>query len=331
MTDTPPNLPHVAFNHLFIVLDDKTYRAVTGSDYLRVAFPGVEHRSTRTAAGEKWKGTYFYCQDTYLEFFNSGSSPVSGLVEPGGHWLPGAKEGWAGLAFSTSQTGGSAALRKAIQGSLGYEPFHELRGLVAGEKIVPWFYTVKLSDRLELDSFDSWLMEYTPDIFRHKGLAIPPGGQLTTRAYLAQWNAERQPALPNKKDEMPEEVTEKQSARRSSTNEPGATQLLPVAPPVFSRVIEATIHLDAPRAARYAETLALLGFVQGSEGDVTVLEGPDFRLRIAPENRAPAGFRLSSLRLAMARPSVAPMTFVFAPRSRLTLNDDLTAEWRFGL
>lgn len=331
MTNTPPKLPQVAFNHLFIVLDDKTYRAVTGSDYLRVAFPGVEHRSTRTAAGEKWKGTYFYCEDTYLEFFNSGSGPVSGLVEPGGHWLPGAKEGWAGLAFSTSQPGGSAALRKAIQGSLGYEPFHELRGLAAGDKVVPWFHTVKLTDRLELDSFDSWLMEYTPDIFAHKGLSVPADGQLTTRSYLAQWNAARPPAPPNKKDEMPEGVTDKQPMRRSNTNQPGEAQLLPVAPPVFSRVIEATIHLDARRAARYAETLALLGFAQHMDGEVTVLEGPVFRLRIAPENQAPAGFRLSALRLAMSRPSVAPMTFIFAPRSRLTLNDDLTADWSFGL
>jgi len=32
----------------------------------------------------------------------------------------------------------------------------------------------------------------------------------------------------------------------------------------------------------------------------------------------------------MIRPSVAPITFVFAPGSRLILNEDLTADWIFG-
>ena len=56
--------------------------------------------------------------------------------------------------------------------------------------------------------------------------------------------------------------------------------------------------------AAIAWAVALLGFAQHMDGEVTVLEGPVFRLRIAPENQAPAGFRLSALRLAMSRPSV---------------------------
>ena len=54
-------LPPVLFNHLYVVLDEKTYRAVLGSDFLRTAFPGFERRASTTAAGEKWSGAYFYC------------------------------------------------------------------------------------------------------------------------------------------------------------------------------------------------------------------------------------------------------------------------------
>ena len=76
-------LPPVFFNHLYVVLDDKTYRAIMGSDFLQIAFPGKEKRATLTAAGETWSGAYFYCQDNYLEFFGSGSNPVSGSAARG--------------------------------------------------------------------------------------------------------------------------------------------------------------------------------------------------------------------------------------------------------
>jgi hypothetical protein len=105
---------------------------------------------------------------------------------------------------------------------------------------------------------------------------------------------------------------------------------VPPALPVFSHITGATIHLDTARAQRYADVLALLGYAQKADHGDTLLSAHGFELRICPEP-SPSGYRLSSLRLAMSRPSVAPMTFVFAPRSRLVLKDDLTAEWQFGV
>jgi hypothetical protein len=75
----------------------------------------------------------------------------------------------------------------------------------------------------------------------------------------------------------------------------------------------------------------MLGFTLRQTGEALYLSTQDFTLAIQPEETAPRGYRLSSLRLAMARPSVAPMTFIFAPRSKLVLKDDLTAEWFFGI
>src|SRR5690242_19117475 len=119
MSAKADSLPPVYFNHLYLVLDDKTYRAVQGSDFLRSAFPGRERRATLTAAGESWSGAYFYCQDNYLEIFGSGNGPITGSATRGGHWQAGAQQGWAGLAFSTDQIGGAAAVREAVKNKLG--------------------------------------------------------------------------------------------------------------------------------------------------------------------------------------------------------------------
>ena len=368
MTEQPsPSLPPVAFNHLYLVLDDKTYRAIIASDYLRVAFPGVERRSTLTAAGETWSGTYYYCQNSYLEFFGASSSPWTHASGRGGHWEPGAQEGWAGLAFSTPQPGGAGLARQAMRAAFDYTPHCELRQLRTANASINWFHMLRLSERLSLGSFESWLMEYHPDIFAHKGLPLPASGELTTRAYLASWNDARvppkpvdpapesgeepaveaaastvevQPAAeksapgrPSPEEEQPAFAKEQQRSAKNRSSKKGRLEQksLPVPTPVFSDVIGADIHMDAARAERFAEVLTLLGYAKEKAGESLLLSGGGFTLRICREDAAPSGYRLSALRLAMARPSVAPMTFVFAPRSRLVLHEDNTAEWIFGV
>ena len=325
MASEPITLPPVFFNHLYLVLDDKTYHAVQGSDFLRIAFPGTERRATLTAAGETWNGTYFYCQDNYLEFFGSGSGPVAGLAMPGGHWQPGAQEGWAGLAFSCDQRGGADTVRQKLHAMYGYEPFSELRQLQTRDRPVNWFYSVKLAERLGLGSFESWLMEYHPDIFAYKGLPLPASGNLTREDYLSPWNKPR--ALPD----APAPVDRRSPRPKPASNRPEGGEIPgALAAPVFSHITGATIHMDSQRAERYAEILAALGYTRAWDGETISLSAHGFTLSIQPEAGAPEGYRLSSLHLTMARPSVAPMTFVFAPRSKLVLNQDLTAQWFFG-
>jgi hypothetical protein len=296
MTQEKNILPPIFFNHLYVVLDDKTYRAIQASDFLRSAFSGREQRSTVTASGETWSGTYYYCLDNYLEFFGEST---------GKHWLAGAQEGWAGLAFSADQPGGVNAVRKMVETNFDYEPFYELRKLAVGERNINWFHYVRLAEQVGLDSFDSWVMEYHKDIFKIKGIPLPASGELSRRAYLSPWNSNGGGA-----------------ARQEKTR----------SVPVFSRVIGATINMGPAHAALYSRMLQALGYAQKDESGQILLSAHGFTLRICTqsEEAAPPGYRLSSLRLEMIRPSVAPITFVFAPGSRLILNDDLTADWLFG-
>jgi len=296
MSQEKIDLPPIYFNHLYVVLDDRTYRAIQASDFLRSAFPGREQRSTVTAAGETWSGTYFYCQENYLEFFGQST---------GKHWRSGAQEGWAGLAFSSDRTGGVEAVRQLLKEFFGYEPFYELRKLNVGGNPVNWFYYVRLAEQIGLDSFDSWVMEYHPDIFKMKGIPLPTSGELSRRTYLSPWSPE-------------DKASSKRGEQRSA--------------PVFSKVIAATINMGASQAASYSSILQALGYSKKEESGQVLLLAYGFTLtiRLQSEDAAPPGYRLSSLRLEMVRTSVSPITFVFAPGSRLILNEDLTADWLFG-
>jgi hypothetical protein len=352
MTKNHSSLPPVYFNHLYVVLDNKTYRAIQGSDFLQIAFPGKEKRSTLTAAGENWSGTYFYCQDNFLEFFGSGSSPLTGKATHSGHWQTNAQEGWAGLAFSVDQPGGVDLVRNAIHEAFGYDPLFELRQMFTGAQTINWFYNLKLAEKLGLSSFDSWLMEYHPDIFTYKNIPIPHSGLMTRQAYLSSWNKEHAPSKESEPGQSPVDLVQK----AGSLEENGATVIHPPrktesgsrtpartsprsiilqsnfkAPPVFSRIISATYHMDQQPAGRFSDILTMLGFSRDISGKLITLAAHGFTIKILPEESGPSGYRLSALRLAMSRPSVAPMVFVFAPGSRLTLNEDLTADWEFGV
>lgn len=347
MSEKTNLLPPIFFNHLYVVLDDKTYRAIQGSDFLQIAFPGKERRSTLTAVGETWSGTYFYCQDNYLEFFGSGNGPVTGKASRGGHWQSGAQEGWAGLAFSTDRPGGVAAVTRALQKAYQSEPFHELRQMRSGDQATNWFYQVKVAEPLRLGSFDSWVMEYHPDIFAFKNIPLPASGELTREAYLSPWNKDRLPMkesstnpalspdheVPQGEPGSPAARNTISAARTPSRSSPRAAPLRTSSPalPVFSHVIGATLHLNQRLAERFAKTMIILGYTKSVLGDGLALSAHGFTLNILPEMSGPSGYRISALRLAMSRPSVAPMTFVFAPGSKLVLNEDLTADWVFGL
>lgn len=168
----------ITLNHIYLVLFDKTYRAVTSSDFLRTAFPGFERRTTLTAAGETWFGAYYYGLDNYLEFFSDWA----------GHWQPQAAQGWGGLALSCDEPGGVEQVARLIQENLGYTPFRTLRKLQDGTN---WFHYVSLTGKLEKKNFDAWVMEYHPEIFTQRGLVIGEGGKLTNESYLSKWNQPR--------------------------------------------------------------------------------------------------------------------------------------------
>jgi len=277
----------ITLNHIYLVLLDKTYRSVTGSDFLRTAFPGMERRTTLTAAGESWFGTYYYGFDNYLEFFSDWA----------GHWIPQAEEGWGGLAFSSDEPGGVETVQALLRENFGYEPYRTLRQFQDGSN---WFHYVSLAETVGQDSLDAWVMEYHPDIFAQRSLPVGPNGELKTEDYLSAWNQPRKPV-------------------------PGTV----IQQPVFKRIINIDVCLQESAAAKLARILALLGYAHEARGHDHILSAHGTTLCLSSPTDAGC-YTIRSLKLEMTRPSVSPATFVFSPGSRLTLNEDLTADWFFG-
>lgn len=278
---------NITLNHVYLVLLDKTYRAVTSSDFLRTAFPGFERRTTLTAAGETWFGAYYYGVDNYLEFFSDWA----------GHWQPQAAQGWGGLALSCDRPGEVDQVARLIEENLGYTPFRTLRKLQDGTN---WFHYVRLSDRLEQDNFDAWVMAYHPDIFTQRNLLPAEDGRLSTESYLSKWNKPR-----------------KQEAGVITRQ------------PVFNRIISIDLCLSASDTQRLVDILTILGYTKTTRGDDLLLSNENASICLL-SRPGPGCYTIRSVKLELSRPSVAPATFVFAPGSRLTLYEDATAEWVFG-
>ncbi len=277
-------------NHLYLVLPDRVYRTILTSDFLQTAFPGVERRVTQTVAGERWSGAYFYTRENYIELF-----PASA-----GFWQEEAADGWGGLAFSVDEPGGMGAAAAAIESKFGYAPFRTLRELQVGADTVDWFHYVRIAESLNLPSFDSWIMEYTPAIFQFKGLPVPESGLLTREAYLSQWNQPR-----------PKKIGQ--------------------GLPAFRRISEITLRMGQEYAEKYAAVLTYFGYAQSREGDTLLLRHPqdEITLRFLPEEPTEHKYRIRSITLELARP-ILPVLFVFAPGSQLEIKENGTAEWRFG-
>src|SRR4051794_41078925 len=60
-------------NHLYLVVDGKTFRSLTESEFLEREFAICEKRTTKNKSNQ-WTGFYLYGLRTYLEFLEAAPS-----------------------------------------------------------------------------------------------------------------------------------------------------------------------------------------------------------------------------------------------------------------
>ena len=82
---------NIKFNHLFVVIDDSTYKYLFDSLKLPKNFAGISEQAT-DAGSASWTGKYLFGISNYLEFFKPG-----GIKE--------SKSGDFGLGFTTNKSG----------------------------------------------------------------------------------------------------------------------------------------------------------------------------------------------------------------------------------
>jgi hypothetical protein len=145
----------IPLNHLYLVLDSATYKAIEQSPFLRKEFAVTEQRTT-TRTDMSYTGLYFYGTNTYFEFFDASHTAVGKLSD-------------SGVAFGVDQAGAMDAIKTNLSAKLSVGESPITRGFQ--EKQVPWFYMAVPRNATADSGFRFWLMEYHP-------------------RFLSEWNAQ---------------------------------------------------------------------------------------------------------------------------------------------
>jgi hypothetical protein len=151
-TNLPPAIP---LNHLYIILDSATYKAIGQSTFLRNEFAPTEERTT-TRTDMSYTGLYFYGTNTYFEFFDVANQAIGKL-------------GDSAIAMGADQLGAMEAIRTDLSSEflVGEAP---ITRPFAGKQ-VPWFYMAVPRSFPTDSGLRFWIMEYHP-------------------RFLSEWNAQ---------------------------------------------------------------------------------------------------------------------------------------------
>jgi len=147
------NLPPVYLNHLYLVLDTQTYRAIKSSSFLCGEFSDFEERTSISNNGKSWTGVYFYGKQTYIEFFSDGAFPQFKTSE-------------TGIGFGVEETGAVQIYYNRLKEKFGEQADHGLVTKKINDKNVPWFYDAGVTYNDDKQTFYDWLMEYEKDYLK---------------------------------------------------------------------------------------------------------------------------------------------------------------------
>jgi hypothetical protein len=203
-------------------------------------------------------------------------------------------KGDSGVAFSIDQAGGLQALAKALPAEFPEEAPTITRGY--NDRAVPWFFMArpKSFPYKDKSGFSFWLMEYHP-------------------RFLAEWKPQ-----PNS--------TNQGVTRHDILQRYAATLADKPAQPLLQDVIGLTVALDQARAVKWIELCRTFGYRVRTEKEASVLQGPDFTLRLIPATGAARGIREVKMRLSR-KPAKAQEYKLGA--TALTLHGDSSATWTF--
>lgn len=165
----------VFLNHLYVVPDGETYRALAGSEFLRESLAVSEERTT-VRADLTYSGLYFYGRRTYFEFLEPGSTD---RVAPGG----------SGLALGLEEEGGVKRLAERL-GEAGVRTFAGSRTRAGHGEQQPWFEILGVEAAHAGSRLSLFAMEYDPRFLTSWHAELPPeGGGIARRRILERYAA----------------------------------------------------------------------------------------------------------------------------------------------
>jgi len=196
--------------------------------------------------------------------------------------------GDSAIAFGVDEAGASAKL----ESRLGTHSVTITRQL--GTVDIPWFYqTMPKGFSLE-SGISTWVMEYHP-------------------RFLPEWHAETG---------GPAGITRKEVLQRYKA----VLKDVP-AKPYLADVVRITMAADKQVSAQMSELCKAFGYALRTDGENTVLQGPDSELRLVSGTESIRGIRQVSLRVSRTQGSDTELRF--GPKSVLKVHLGGTATWAF--
>ena len=277
------NMPPIYLNHVYRVLDTETFRAADASEYLRTEFAPFERRTTKSG-DDSWTGLYFYGESTYFEFLAADPNRDRPM-------------GQSAVAFGIEESGGSAAVRKALDGAgLGLGPAKTLdRTRETAGKEVPWFKMTGFEPRDPI--LISFFLEYSPN-------------------FLKQWHPELRPGLSGISRQA---VLERYQAKAALT--------VPPKDPLLKNVTGLRIALDPKRAESFGQELAALGWRREAKATGVFWLGPEARIEIVDAAGEVRG--IVAIEMSLTRKPEESKVLALSDRARLEIRTDGTASFLF--
>jgi hypothetical protein len=172
---------NIKFNHLFVVIDDSTYKYLFDSVPFFQEFAYFSE-SDVDAVDESWSGKYIYGNQDYLEIF-----------KPGG--ADGAELGDFGIGFMPNKKGLLDSLHAhLIAGSDSIET-GERTMAIDDENTVSWFDVVHFHDPDSL-AISLWAMEYSTTFMQMAGFTEEDLKREISQAEISQKSFATQNSIP---------------------------------------------------------------------------------------------------------------------------------------
>jgi len=143
---------HIKFNHLFVVVDDSTYKFLSDSIFAIKAFSSFSESNTKTDT-ESWSGKYLFGKNHYLEIFRTGG-------------YDGAKIGDFGMGFMPNKLGTVDSLYKHWSSTFDSVDRTETNVIENGVNYPFTSLSIPTKDTLKVNI---WLMEHDKEAMLNVG------------------------------------------------------------------------------------------------------------------------------------------------------------------
>ncbi len=159
---------NVFFNHVYTIIDEKTYDAIKSSAFLKNEFC---HCGERTNSSDKlsWTGVYLTGENTLIEFFSDKDK--TRMREE-------MNQGDVGIAFSVDHEEEFEKIIKFFKQENPTDIRHALFMRNLNNIVVPWYYYVEFVNNLSMrPPLDVWIMAYHNDYLKSQG-SVQLGGSV---------------------------------------------------------------------------------------------------------------------------------------------------------